>query len=124
MRKLSLVVVALVALSFTMGCGKKTPVDQMLGHAEEVLSLLKANKEDPAKAAAALKEYLGTNGAAIDAIWKELKTFNEGLSKEDQKKLEERAEAFESRAREELGDLLSNDTVREAWGKSRLRRIF
>lgn len=74
MKRITITLCVLVVLSLFTGCGQPSAEEQLLGYWEKIVGILTDNKADPAKAAAALKEYLNANIPAIRELTAKLGT--------------------------------------------------
>jgi hypothetical protein len=58
----------LAVMLFVAGCAQSTPEEKYLSHWEKIVSLIKDNKTDTAKAQAAVKGYLDANLADMKTL--------------------------------------------------------
>ncbi len=82
MKKAFIALCLLGTLLLLAGCGQATPEERYLSHWEKIVALFSQNRNDPAKARAALKSYL-------DAHLAEMKTLAGQFGQEAGKKIAE-----------------------------------
>jgi hypothetical protein len=70
----------LAVMLFVAGCAQSTPEEKYLSHWEKIVSLIKDNKTDAAKAQTAVKSYLDGNLA-------DMKTLSTQFGKEESKNI-------------------------------------
>jgi hypothetical protein len=67
--KKAVTIICLLAVSLLLaGCGQATPEERFLSHWEKIVALINENKNDPAKARAAVKSYLDANLAEMKTL--------------------------------------------------------
>ena len=122
MRRLTLSVVLVLAVSTVLfGC-KKSPGDQLLAHLDALVGVLEENKGDAAKAGEAIEAWMKAHEAELAALAGEMKREFEGitdladLSKKAQPFLEasQKIQARVAKLTQEAPEVMSHPRVIEA----------